>query len=77
MVSRVMFDEVLLPVVHPVAPIDRTRPVFARFVHPHLMFLPIRLGLECFEDIQFGAICAEHERVTGLALALLTVEGDG
>jgi len=47
MVALVMFDEVLLAIEDAVTAKHDTLPILARFMHPHLVLLPVRLGLEC------------------------------
>lgn len=77
MIPSVMFNEVLLPIMNCTASDNRAWPVFARLVHSHFVFLPIRFGLEGFQDIYFRAVGAEHKgRFSGLALALLALRVD-
>jgi len=41
MVALVMLDKVFLTVKDAIASVDNARPVFASFMHPHLVLLPI------------------------------------
>jgi hypothetical protein len=73
MVTLMMLDEVFLAVEDTVATIDDTRPVLSSLMHPHLVFLPIRFGLERLLALLFGTIGTKHERFARLALRLVIV----
>ena len=73
MVALMMLDEVFLAVEDTVATIDDTRPVLSSLMHPHLMFLPVRLRFERLLALLFGAIGTEHERLTRLTLRLVII----
>lgn len=68
MVTLMVFNEVFLTVENAVAADDYALPVLARFMHPHLVLLPVRFGLEGLLRLLLGAIRAEH---VGLARQIL------
>lgn len=74
MIALVVLDEVLLAIEYAIAAIHDTWPVLSSLVHPHLMFLPIRLGLEGLLRFLFCAIGTEHVWLTALALGLVIGE---
>jgi len=70
-----MLDEILLAIENAVATDDDTWPIFPCLMHSHLMLFPIRFRLEGLQRLQFGAIGAEHIRLSGLAMCATICEG--
>lgn len=72
-IALVVLDEVLLSIKNTVAAVDNARPIFARFMHSHLVLFPIGLGLEGLLVLLLGTIGAEHVGFARLALRLVIV----
>lgn len=71
MIALMMFDKILLAIKYAVAAVHDAGPVLARFMHPHLVFLPVRLGLESLLRFLLCTICAEHVWLASLTLRLV------
>ena len=70
MVALVVLYKILLSIKDAVAANNDAGPILSRLMHPHLMLLPIRLGLEGLQRFLLSAVSAEHVWLTRLALVL-------
>jgi hypothetical protein len=76
-VALMMLDEIFLTIEYAIAAVHYARPILSSLMHPHLMFLPVRLGFECLLSLLFSAIRAKHVWFTRLTLRLVVIREEG
>lgn len=77
MVALMVLDKILLAVKDTVTANDNAWPILARFVHSHLMLLPVRLCFEGLQRLLLSTVSTKHVGLTRLALTLVVSKKGG